>query len=325
MQASHLRRALLALAATGVLAAPPWRLAGAQADYPNKKITFVVGFAPGGGIDTLARVLAQELFDQFGYQIVIENRPGAASNIAARAVAKAEPDGYTLLVTGNSFAINQTYYKNPGYSLDELAPIAFAARDSMALAVNSNHPAKTLSEFVTAHKDKPFSFGFGGSSARIGSEYVFKVLLKTKATGVPFQSGAPALNALLGNHVDIIAGPIAEVYPHVLQGNLRALVVTGPQRTRALPNVPTLSEAGLEGIQIYGWNGFLAPAKTPKEVALRLNGAINAVVKKPSVEAHLRMLGYEPYTLELADAPAFLKNTVESWERMIRATGITED
>jgi tripartite-type tricarboxylate transporter receptor subunit TctC len=327
MQASHLRRALLAVAAAGalVVAAPPSRVADAQGDYPNKKITFMVGFAPGGGIDTLARVLAQELFDQFGYQIVIENRPGAASNIAARAVAKAEPDGYTVLVTGNSLAINQTYYKNPGYTIDELAPIAFAARDGMALAVNASNPAKTLSEFVVAHKDKPFSFGFGGSSARIGSEYVFKVLLKTKATGVPFQSGAPALNALLGNHVDIIAGPIAEIYPHVLQGNLRALVVTGPQRTRALPNVPTLSEAGLEGIQIYGWNGFLGPARMPKEVALKLNGAINVVVKKPGVDSHLRMLGYEPYTLDLADAPAFLKNSVESWARMIRATGITED
>ena len=118
---------------------------------------------------------------------------------------------------------------------------------------------------------------------------------------------------------------LREIYPHVLQGNLRALVVTGPQRTRALPNVPTLSEAGLEGIQIYGWNGFLGPARMPKEVALKLNGAINEVVKKPSVDAHLRMLGYEPYTLALADAPAFLKNSVESWARMIRATGITEE
>src|SRR6266581_2177730 len=156
-------------------------------DYPNRKITFMVGFAPGGGIDTIARVIGQGLTDQFGYQIVIENRPGAASNIAARAVASAPADGYTLLVTGNSLAINQTYYKNPGYSTDELAPIAFVARDSMALAVNADNPARTLSEFVERSKSKPFSFGFGGSSARIGSEYVFKVLLKTQAVGVPFQ------------------------------------------------------------------------------------------------------------------------------------------
>jgi tripartite-type tricarboxylate transporter receptor subunit TctC len=312
-------------ALAGLLVATAAHGAEPVENFPSRPIHIVLPFTPGGGTDVIARKLAPGMAQRLGQPVVIENKPGGNARIGANFVAKAEPDGYTVLVTGNSLAINQTYYKNPGYTIDELAPIAFAARDSMALAVNVSHPAKTLSEFVAAHKDKPFSFGFGGSSARIGSEYVFKVLLKTKATGVPFQSGAPALNALLGNHVDIIAGPIAEIYPHVLQGNLRALVVTGPQRTRALPNVPTLSESGLEGIQIYGWNGFLGPARMPKEVALKLNGAINAVVTKPSVDAHLRMLGYEPYTLALADAPAFLKNSVESWARMIRATGITED
>src|SRR5438477_6504654 len=202
-------------------------------DYPKGKITFIVGFAPGGGIDTMARIMAQELTEQFGYQIVIENRAGAASNIAARAVANAAPDGYTLLVTGNSFAINQTYYKNPGYSANELTPIAIPAVDSQALAVNASNPARTLAEFFAASKGKPFNFGFGGSSARIVCEYVFKVLMKTQATGVPFQSGVPAMNALLGNHVDIIAGPVAEIFPQVQQGAMRALAVTGPSRARA--------------------------------------------------------------------------------------------
>src|SRR4051812_43029621 len=264
--------ALVAFAATLSLG-PASTPAGAE-EFPNRKLTFMVGFAPGGGIDTIARVVAQALVEQFGYQIVIENRPGAASNIAARAVASAVPDGYTLLVTGNSLAINQTYYKNPGYSTDELAPIAFVARDSMALAVNADSPAPTLNEFVALTKGK-FSFGFGGSSARIGSEYVFKVLLKTQAVGVPFQSGVPAINALLGNHVDIIAGPIAEIYPQAQQGKLRALVVTGMQRSRSLPDAPTLNESGLPGIDISGWNGFFAPAKVPQDIARKLNGDIN--------------------------------------------------
>src|SRR5215468_12276771 len=296
MRAIRDRRALLALTAmlaVGAMAAGP---IGAQ-DYPNRKLTFMVGFAPGGGIDTIARVVAQGLTEQVGYQIVIENRPGAASNIAARAVASAAPDGYTLLVTGNSLAINQTYYKNPGYSTDELAPIAFVARDSMALAVNAGNPARTLAEFVERSKGKPFSFGFGGSSARIGSEYVFKVLLRTQAVGVPFQSGVPAMNALLGNHVDIIAGPIAEIFPQVQQGKMRALVVTGSQRSRSFPDVPTLNESGLPGIDISGWNGFFAPAKIAPEIAVALNGAINAAVKNPGVDQRLRTLGYEPYTL----------------------------
>src|SRR5438874_1576477 len=181
MLVTHSRAMLIALVATCSLAPISVGTDGVKAqisDYPNRKITFVVGFAPGGGIDTIARVIGQGLTDQFGYQIVIENRPGAASNIAARAVASAPADGYTLLVTGNSLAINQTFYKNPGYTIDELAPIAFVARDSMALAVNANHPARTLAEFVALAKDKSFTFGFGGSSARIGSEYVFNVLLK---------------------------------------------------------------------------------------------------------------------------------------------------
>src|SRR5437588_1150312 len=163
------------------------------ADYPKGRIAFIVGFAPGGGIDTMARVVAQELTEQFGYQIVIENRPGAASNIAAKAVASAAPDGTTLLFTGNSFAINQTLYKNAGYATDELTPVAFAAVDRQALAVHAGNSARTLAEFLAAAKDKPFSFGYGGSSARIAAEYVFKILAKTDATAVPFQSGVPAM------------------------------------------------------------------------------------------------------------------------------------
>ncbi|HZO48382.1 MAG TPA: tripartite tricarboxylate transporter substrate binding protein [Xanthobacteraceae bacterium] len=300
--------------------------AGAQvSDFPNRKLTFIVGFAPGGGIDTIARVLAQGLTEQFGYQIVIENRPGAASNIAARAVANATPDGYTYLVTGNSLAINQTYYKNPGYTTSELMPVAFVARDSMAIAVRAENPARSLSEFIAAAKTKPISFGFGGSSARIGSEYVFNVLGKLAATGVPFQSGAPALNALLGGHVDAVAGPIPEIAPQVQQGKLRALAVTGPARSRALPDVPTLREAGLPAIEVYGWNGILAPAKAPPEIALKLNAALNAVVATPAVEQRMRTLGYEPFSLPMAETPAFFKESIEAWARMIREAGITPE
>ncbi len=297
---------------------------GAQvSDYPSRKITFMVGFAPGGGIDTFARILAQALTEQFSYPIVIENRPGAASNIAARAVANAAPDGYTFLVTGNSLAINQTYYKNSGYSISELAPIAFSARDSMAIAVRADNPARSLGEFMAGAKSKAISFGFGGSSARIGSEYVFKVLGKLPATAVPYQSGAPALNALLGGHVDVVTGPIVEIFPQVQQGKLRVLAVTGPKRARVLPEVPTLREAGLAGIEVYGWNGILAPAKLPPEIALKVNAAVNAVVATPAVEQRMRTLGYEPFSLPLAEAPAFLKESIDAWARMIREAGIT--
>jgi len=316
-------RTLLAILGLALLA--PFGCAQAQpSDYPNRKITFVVGFAPGGGIDTFARVIAQELTEHFGYQIVIENRAGAASNIAAKMVAGAQPDGYTLLFTGNSYAINQTFYKNPGYATEDIRPVVFVAIDSQALAVNADNPARTLSAFLEA-RSKPFSFGFGGSSARIAAEYVFKVVAKSSSTGVPFQSGAPALNALLGRHVDIVMGPVAEIHPQVQQGSVKALAVTGPRRAEAFPNVPTLSEVGFAGLDINGWIGILAPARTPPEICARLNAAVNEILAKPAVDKRLRTLGYEPYSGSFADAPAFLTRQIETWGRLIRATGITAE
>src|SRR5262249_1228714 len=221
---------ILVLLATGVHTMP----ASAQAsDYPRRAITFMVGFAPGGGIDTFARVVAQELTEQTGISVVIENRAGAASHITAKAGAGAAPDGDELLFTVHSFAINQTLYKNPGHATEDLRPVVFVAIDSLALAVHAANPALSLPDFLQAGKTVSFNFGFGGSSARIAAEYVFNVLAKANTTGVPFQSGAPALNALLGRHVDIITAPVAEVYPQIEQGAVRALAVPGPRRGAA--------------------------------------------------------------------------------------------
>src|SRR5262249_25017388 len=153
--------------------------------YPSKPVTVVVGFAPGGGVDTLARVVAQAITDRSGHQFVVENRPGAGSNIAAKVVATAPPDGYTLLFTGNSYAINQTIYKNPGYATEDLRAVAIAALDSQALVVRADTPAKTLPEFIAAAKATPPNFGFGGSSSRLVVDYVLRVLAKTEAVAVP--------------------------------------------------------------------------------------------------------------------------------------------
>jgi tripartite-type tricarboxylate transporter receptor subunit TctC len=313
---------LVALAFACGLASP---LRAQAPDYPNGKITFIVGFAPGGGIDTFARVLAQGLTEQFGYSIIVENRPGAASNIAAKAVVAAPPDGHTLLFTGNSYSINQTFYKNAGYSNSDLRPVAFVAIDSQGLAVSAANPARTLAAFLEAGKATPFTFGYGGSSAHIVAEYVFKVLTKGNATGVPFQSGAPALNALLGRHIDILAAPIAEVHPQVEQGAVRVLAVTGPRRAAALPDAATLDELGLPGLGINGWIGVLAPAKTPTEICAKFNAAVNKVVARPEVDKRLRQLGYEPYVGTLADAPTFLTRQIDTWGNLIRATGITAE
>jgi tripartite-type tricarboxylate transporter receptor subunit TctC len=318
------RRAAGALAGLALLTLTSSVPASAQASaYPDRKLTFLVGFAPGGGIDTFARVIAQALGDRFGWQIVVENRAGAASNIAAKLVAGATPDGYTLLATGNSYAINQTLYKNPGYATEDIVPIAIVALDSQSLTVNADNPARTLKDFLAAAQDKAFTFGYGGSSARIAAEYIFRVLAKANGTGVPYQSGAPALSALLGHHVDVIAGPVAEVHPQIQQGAVRALAVTGPHRAEALPDVPTLEELGYTGIAINGFIALLAPAKTPPEIGEKLNAAVNAVIADPTVEQRLRTLGYEPYRGSFADAAGFLRKQIDTWGNLIRATGIT--
>jgi tripartite-type tricarboxylate transporter receptor subunit TctC len=313
---------VLPIVAAGFAGAP----ATAQpADYPSRSITFIVGFAPGGGIDTYARVIAQELTERAGVTVVIENRAGAASNIAAKAVAAAPPDGYTLLFTGNSFAINQTLYRNPGYATQDLRAVVFVAIDSLAFAVNAADPARSLPEFLEAGRTVPFNFGYGGSSARIGGEYVFNVLAKARATGVPFQSGAPALNALLGKHVDILTAPVAEVYPQFEQGAVRALAVTGPRRAAALPDTPTLDELGFPGLGINGWVGILAPARTPADICAKLNALVNRIVARPEVHKRLLKLGYEPYIGNFADAAPFLKQQIDTWGNLIRATGIPTD
>ena len=322
--ASVVRRGLAVAAVSAVVAIaafPAFSLAQSSG-YPQRKITFIVGFAPGGGIDVFARILAQELGGQFGYQIVVENRPGSASNIAAQIVATAPPDGYTFLVTGNSFAINQTMSKDLTYSISQLRAVAFPARDSHALAVNADSSAHSLAQFIAMAKDKPVSAAVGGSSSHIVADYVLRVKAKLQAASVPFQSGQPAMNALLGHQVDILAGPVSEVFAQLKAGRVRALAVSGPQRALALPKVPTLTESGFPGLEISGWIGLLAPAKTPTEVCDKLNIAVDTLVDKPMFNARLRNLGYEPATMKLKDTDAFLANSVAIWRQMIVATGL---
>ena len=249
----------------------------------------IVGFAPGGGVDVLARVVAQELNDNAGFQVVIENRPGAGSNIAAKTVAGAAPDGATVLFTGNSYAINQTIYRNPGYATADLRPVAIAALDSQGLAVNAANPAKTLADFVKAAKDKPPSFGFGGSSSRIIAEYVLKVMAKTEATAVPFQSGAPALNALLGQPRRHHRGAARRTGAAGAAGRAAG---AGGQRHQARGVVPRRADARAKpaspASKSTAGSASWRPRRRRTTSAARLNAAVNAAVGKPAVNARLR-------------------------------------
>jgi len=298
----------------------------AAADYPTRRVTLVVGFAAGGAVDVAARIIAQELGTLWGQTVVVENRPGAESNLAARAVAQAAPDGYTLLVASTGIAINQSLYKRLDYSIAQLTPVAIPALgDGLSFAVVADHPAQTLRAFIEGTKDKSFTVGAGGAFARITSEYFFKVLAKAPSVAVPFPGGAPALTALVGRHIDALAAPVPEVIPQVRQGAVRVLAVSSAKRSLSLPEVPTLSELGYAGIEVGGMTALLAPAGTPDDICQAINAAVNQAMQKPDVRERLRQLGYEANPVSRAAAKDYLARQLALWARMVGATGISVD
>jgi tripartite-type tricarboxylate transporter receptor subunit TctC len=293
-------------------------------DYPAQRITILVGFAPGGPVDVIARIVAESLQKRWKETVVVENRPGAGGNIAAATVSKASPDGYTLLFTATGVAINQSLYANPGYSIRDLAPISIAAGNALLIAVNPSNPAKTLKEFFDAHRSKSFTFGTAGvgSGAHITSEYVFKVLAKVEAIHTPYQGSPQAVTALLGDHIDLVTVPFPDAVRHVQQGNLRALAVTGATRMEALPDVPTFPEAGIPDFSSYGWIALFAPAKIDPAIAGKLNAAVNDTLALPEVKGRLDTLGFVASRASLPDTQKRLKDELESWSRMVGAIGL---
>jgi tripartite-type tricarboxylate transporter receptor subunit TctC len=299
--------------------------ANAQADYPSQRITIVAGFAAGGSVDGIARVIAQMLQERWGRPVVVENRTGATGNLAAAAVARAAPDGYTLLFTATGVAINQTLYESPGYAIGDLAPISFAAVNATVLAVNPGNPARTLQEFLAAHAGKSFTFGTAGvgSGAHITAEYLFKVLARADAIHTPYQSGAQAATALLGGHIDLISVAQPDAAALARQGALRALALSAARRSQALPDVPTLSEAGFPGFAASGWIALLVPAKTSPEIAAKLNAAVNEILQRDDVRQRLEAAGFTPNTQSLEAAAGFLRSELDNWSRMVKASGLT--
>jgi tripartite-type tricarboxylate transporter receptor subunit TctC len=294
------------------------------ADYPTKRVTLMVGFAAGGAVDTAARLIAQELSASWNQTVVVENRPGAESNLATRTVAQAAPDGYTLLLASTGIVINQSLYKKLDYTIEQLSPIGFPALgDGIAIAVAAKNPALNLTEFLESMKSRSFTLGAGGAFARIAGEYLFKVMAKAETIHVPFPGGAPALSALVGNHIEVLSAPIPEVLPQVQQGTVRVLAVTGAKRSASLPDVPTLGELGFQGLEVGGMTALFAPSGTPSEICDQLNEAVNQAMAKPAVRERLRSLGYEANPMSRQAAVDFLKRQLDTWGKMVRATGIT--
>ena len=312
------KHAVIALGAlSGALAA---REAGAQT-YPARDIIFIVAFAPGGVADTLARFVGKGLGEKLGRTVVVENRGGAGGNIAAAAVARAAPDGYTLLVTTTAVAINETLRPNKGFAASDLKPIAIVASSPEALVTGPSNPAASLADFLKAAKGKNITFGSAGvgSGSHIAAEYFFKEIAKISATHVPFQGGAPAIAATIGNQIDLMATTLGGgAAAQIASGKLKGLGVASAKRAAVSPNMPTYAEAGYPNFEAASWVGVFAPAATSPEVTAKLNATIEQVMQDPELRQKLASIGFDPIEGSQAQAESYFNAEVAKWGKMVK-------
>jgi tripartite-type tricarboxylate transporter receptor subunit TctC len=322
--ASRKGRAVAAAAIGALLVVAAPNASWAQAAYPTKPITILVGFAPGGLIDVIARLIGQRLQVKLGQPVVIENRAGAAGNIAHRRVATSDADGYTILGGTTSMAINETVYAKRGYVADDFIAVSIAASSPEMISAPLEG-AKTLKEFIENSRSTSAQFGTAGagSASYITTQYFFQNLAKIPTTHIPFQGGAPAVTAALGNQIPLVATPpAAGVAAPVKAGQLRGLAIAADKRMALLPDVPTYSESGYPGFTASAWTGFFVPAKTPKEIAVKLNTAILEILKEPDIITKLQELGFEPLYLDQPASEALFRAEIKKWQTMIEAIGL---
>jgi tripartite-type tricarboxylate transporter receptor subunit TctC len=298
-------------------------------NYPSKPITIAVAFPAGGFADIFARLLGSRLTERLGATFVIENRGGGGGNIAAAAVANAPPDGHTLLVTTNAVAINETLTKNRSFTVDDLKAVAIPAWAPDTLVVNAKHPARTLTEFIAGAKidgtkGKSISFGTPGvgTTGHIVATNLFKQLTMIESVHVPFQGGAPLVNALVGGHIDVAAGAVVGFASQLQAGAIRPIVVATKNRLAQYADVPTYVESGFPGLVVENWVGVFAPGKTPEPIAVRLNEAIDAVMREPEVLARLAPLQMQTRYGDRAGTEAYFKDEVAKWAKMAEAIGL---
>jgi len=294
--------------------------------YPTSRITFVVAFAPGGIADTLARLIAHGLETKLRQSVVVENRPGAGGNIAAGVVARAAPDGYTLLLTTTALAINLTLQKHNQFGANDLKAVAITASSPEALVTNPANPAKNLADLVKTAKDKPINFGSAGvgSGSHIEAEYFFKKIANIQAVHIPYQGGAPAITALLSNQIDVLATTLGGgAAAQVKAGKLKGLGIASDKRAPVVPDVPTYAEQGFPLFQAASWVGIFAPAKTDAAVIDRLNIAVEEVLKDVEIQNKLKTIGFDPIEGSAAQADIYFRAEVKKWGEMVDALGLS--
>ncbi len=322
------RRAALVLAGAAVLAMSPL---GAQAqDYPTKQITMVVPFAAGGTTDILARLVGESIGSQLKQVVVVENRGGAGGNLGSAAVAKSPADGYTLLVgTVGTHAINHTLYKSMPYDAQkDFQPLARIANVPNVLETNPAQPYKTVQELIAYAKADPKNVTYAssgvGTSIHMAAE-LFKKMADVPMEHVIYKGSAPALVDLLGNQVGIMFDNLPSSISHIRAGKLRAIAVTSKERSPALPDVPTVAEAGLPGFEATSWFGMFVPAGTPQPVVDKLSAAMKVAMEDETIRARIIELGGEPVVETPAEFAAFIKDENVKWAEVVKASGVLLD
>jgi tripartite-type tricarboxylate transporter receptor subunit TctC len=319
----------IAIAVVGVMTALSSHMAWAQ-NYPAKPVTLVIPFPPGGGTDTGGRILAEQLSKKWGQPVVVENKGGAAGQIGADLVAKAKPDGYTLLL-GNigTQAINPSLYPKMPYDPDTaFAPISLVAELPLAMMVNPSVPAKTANEFIALAKSKPGQFSYSsagpGGAPHLAAE-MFKDQTGTFILHVPYRGGGPAIADLLAGHVQLSFMTVLEASGHIKAGKLRALAVTGDKRVSALPDVPALNEQVLPGFNAISWLGLLAPAGTPPALVEKISSDVRAIMAEDAVKARFINLGGVPHANTPAEFVKMIADDRQRYAKIIRSKKISAD
>jgi len=298
-------------------------------EWPARPIILIVSYPPGGTADLMARTIATPLGKILGTSIVVENKPGASGQIAASYVAKANPDGYTLMLDASSYSVNPSLFPKLPYDPNkEFKTLGILAQYPNVLLVNPSFPATSVKELVAMAKAKPNSIAYassGNGSAQHLAGALFEIQAGVEMQHIPYKGGGPALNDVLGGQVPVFFGSVASTKQYVDTGKLNALAVTGKKRATSMPTVPTMAEAGVAGYEVYEWNGIFAPAATPAPILLKLSEAITKVMQTPEVKDKVISLGGEIFQGNANEADKFIKAQMAEWARLVKSGKISVD
>jgi tripartite-type tricarboxylate transporter receptor subunit TctC len=299
----------------------------AQVDYPKQRVSILIGFSAGGFADTVARIVGARLGERLGQSFVTQNLEGGGGIRAARQATVARPDGYTILVTTTSLAINETLVPNRGYNADQFEAVAIPVSAPESISANNNASIISIADLVKAAKAGKVHLGTPGlgSGSHIASQYFFKNLAKADVNHIPFAGGNPAMLGLMAGDINVLASTAtSSTLRHMTAGDVTPIAVAGRKRSSIIPNVPTFSESGYAGFEASSWVGFFVPAGTPTAIVEKLNQEINAVMQEDETQKRIALLGLETFIRSRPDTAAFFTEEIANWSRMVVAAGIVQ-